>query len=67
MMISATLELFTGAIAVNQERVSDSQQSHALFAGTDGHFILNVYLNICHHIVVVIVLLTSCRTHSVLS
>ena len=48
---------------MNQERVSDSQQSHALFAGTDGHFILNVYLNICHHIVVVIVLLTSCRTH----
>ena len=37
MMISATLEVFTGAIAVNQERVSDSQQSRALFAGTDGH------------------------------
>ena len=37
MMISATLELFTGAIAKNQERVSDSQQSRALFAGTDGH------------------------------
>ena len=37
MMISATLEVLTGAIAVTQERVSDSQQSHALFAGTDGH------------------------------
>ena len=37
MMISATLELFTGAIAVKQERVSDSQQSRALFAGTEGH------------------------------
>ena len=37
MMISATLEVFTGAIAENQERVSDSQQSPALFAGTEGH------------------------------